>query len=64
MEFYDVIYEKMVVTNSNTITARITKITVDMWRSRVGWLQKLAFWIVYWMTSNIAIVVSGAAEEN
>ena len=40
----------------------LSMVEVDL--SRVAKLQKIAFWTVYWKTSNIATVVGGAAEEN
>ena len=43
-------------------TNRHGYVEVDL--SRVAKLQKIAFWLVYWNTSNIATVVGGAAEEN
>ena len=62
MKLYDVICGKMVEQIKTTEDGQ--KIAVDIDLSRVAKLQKIAFWMVYWMTSNIATVVSGAAEEN
>ena len=67
MELHDVICEKMLAQINNTKTAEDGKnrrgyVEVDL--SRVARLQKIAFWIVYWKTSDIATVAGGAAEAN